>query len=133
MIKRKQEDEPMCRKNRNLQAAIWLIGIGILALTHHWWPGILVLVGISMVAAAFIRGEDRSLPSPPASEDPTAPPVSPAVTSSIPDAPIPPHYDLAWLPAHCPKCGGPLNVNGLQILDGSHVTCPFCGSKIQKE
>ena len=38
-----------------LSSAIWLIGIGVLMLTGDWWPGILVLVGLSMVVEAVFK------------------------------------------------------------------------------
>ncbi|HLF87830.1 MAG TPA: hypothetical protein VI451_02710 [Anaerolineales bacterium] len=40
----------------NLQTGIWLIGIGILALTGFWWPGIMFVIGISALANGSIQG-----------------------------------------------------------------------------
>jgi hypothetical protein len=37
----------------NVIAFIWLIGLGILILLDFFWPGILVVIGISMVARRF--------------------------------------------------------------------------------
>ncbi len=33
----------------NVQGAIWLIGLAIIAWQGWWWPGILVLVALSMI------------------------------------------------------------------------------------
>ncbi len=38
------------------QAGIWLIGIGILALTDFWWPGIMFLIGFSMLIGRSVQG-----------------------------------------------------------------------------
>jgi hypothetical protein len=40
----------------NLQTGIWLIGIGILALTNFWWPGIMFVVGLSVLASGSLQG-----------------------------------------------------------------------------
>ena len=122
---------------RNIQGAIWLIGIGILLFTGHWWPGIIILVGISMVVGALTRSsryEPQLAPppdSPPQPEMPMPPAPAPAAVSPAARTDRP-FYDLAWLPAHCPSCGGPLNVKGVEVLDSRTVLCPFCGTKISK-
>jgi len=38
---------------------IWLIGIAVLAVTGWWWPGIMVLVGLSAIFGAISRNERR--------------------------------------------------------------------------
>jgi hypothetical protein len=40
----------------NLQTGIWLIGIGVLALTNFWWPGIMFIIGLSALASGSIQG-----------------------------------------------------------------------------
>ena len=39
-----------------LQGGIWLIGIAVLAVTGRWWPGIMVLVGISALVGTLRSG-----------------------------------------------------------------------------
>lgn len=39
----------------HLQSAIWLIGIGILFLTGDWWPGILIVIAISILAELVLQ------------------------------------------------------------------------------
>jgi hypothetical protein len=34
---------------------LWLIGIPVLAATGWWWPGIMVLVGLSAILGAIRR------------------------------------------------------------------------------
>jgi len=36
--------------------AIWLIGIAVLAITNWWWPGILVLIGLTSFVSMMNRG-----------------------------------------------------------------------------
>jgi hypothetical protein len=38
-----------------IQGAVWLIGLAILFATDQFWPGILILVGLSIVAGALVR------------------------------------------------------------------------------
>jgi hypothetical protein len=38
-----------------IQSAVWLIGIAVLFAFDIFWPGILILIGISMVAGALVR------------------------------------------------------------------------------
>ena len=40
---------------RSVHAAIWLIGLAVLAIFDWWWPGILVLVAISGLYEAYLR------------------------------------------------------------------------------
>jgi hypothetical protein len=50
-----------------LQGAVWLIGLAILFATDRLWPGILILIGLSMIGGALVRPpmldkEKRGLP-----------------------------------------------------------------------
>jgi ribosomal protein L40E len=38
-----------------IMGGIWLIGIAVLAVTGWWWPGIMVLVGLSAIFGAITR------------------------------------------------------------------------------
>ena len=38
-----------------IMGGIWLIGIAVLAVTGWWWPGIMVLVGLSAILGAISR------------------------------------------------------------------------------
>src|SRR5437763_424813 len=38
-----------------LQSFIWLLGLAFLFLTDWWWPGILFIVGISVIVGALAR------------------------------------------------------------------------------
>jgi hypothetical protein len=39
-----------------LTAGIWMIGIGIVIATKAWWPGILLLVGITVIVQGWVSG-----------------------------------------------------------------------------
>jgi hypothetical protein len=38
-----------------IQGAIWTFGIAVLAVTGWWWPGIMVLIGLSVMLGAVSR------------------------------------------------------------------------------
>ena len=38
-----------------IMGGIWLIGIAVLAVTSWWWPGIMVLLGLSAILGAVTR------------------------------------------------------------------------------
>ena len=38
-----------------VQGAIWMIGIAVLAITGWWWPGIMIVVAISLLTEAAVR------------------------------------------------------------------------------
>ena len=40
---------------KSLQTGIWLIGIGILALTDFWWPGIMFVIAVSTLVSGSIQ------------------------------------------------------------------------------
>jgi hypothetical protein len=119
---------------RPLKGVIWLIGLGILAMTGHWWPGILVLIGLSMVLEAVWResmpqtfDEDvGQAPLPPASPAP----IPPAVGTPIAPAPVTPSHRVDLLPATCPNCGGPARANEVKWAGPQSAVCAFCGSTL---
>lgn len=112
-----------------VQNAIWLIGLGILALTHAWWPGILLVIGVSMVAGALIRSVDPGPPPPPPPPpifQPPPPRFEPA--EPAPPPPPPPSERPRHLPDLCPNCGAP--PRSLPVRDDHPGRCPYCGSAL---
>lgn len=112
---------------RPLRSAFWLIGLGILFFWGHWWPGILVLIGLSMVLGSLFRAPVRPWPQNP------PPPSSP---DSAPPAPIlapvqlDPVHRVDLLPANCPQCGGPIRAYEVKWTGRQSAACPFCGSNL---
>lgn len=45
------------RARGGVAGGIILIGIGMLALTNWWWPGIMLIIGCALAAERFLRGE----------------------------------------------------------------------------
>lgn len=127
------------RRGYSLNGALWLIGLFFLFYTGHWWPGILILIGISSVLSAVLNDhKDETIadlnpgqPAPSGSRDPSPaprpviinlPPPSPAVTSNSP------RFDL--LPANCPRCGAPVRTNDVKWTGSHSAACAYCGSNL---
>ncbi len=129
-------------KRKDVIAGIWLIGLGILFLFNFFWPGILILAGLSMIVTALMPPERREMPpaATPAADviDVQPRPVpEPAPTK---EEPLPPAlaegaeliYRQSLLPEACPACGGPVKHNAEKVvwLDAGTAECPFCSAKI---
>jgi hypothetical protein len=122
-------------RNRFLMA-LWLIGVGIMVLTHSWWPGLLILIGVSILMFNLDK-QGVKPPATPAAPD-AAPPdwvrekeaeLPPALADTPVTAPAPARRaDL--LPANCPSCGGPVfaNRDTLEWTGPAQAKCPFCGT-----
>ncbi len=113
---------------RNLHAAVWVIGLAILASRDWWWPGILVLLAISLVLEAALM---RYAPHAFETTDPASPPAPPAATSTPPSAVRPaaePRFEL--LPSVCPKCGGPIRGQEVRWTGLQSADCPYCGANL---
>jgi hypothetical protein len=49
------------RRASALTAGIWLVGLGIMIATKPWWPGILLLVGITVMVQGWSSGRQRQV------------------------------------------------------------------------
>ncbi len=97
---------------QQMQTAIWLIGLAILAWSGWWWPGILVLTAISGVSQGLIRWYvDRQ----------EANQQTQAVLETRKDR----------LPAKCPNCGGPLSVDTVKWTGPNSADCPYCSANLR--
>jgi hypothetical protein len=130
---------------RNLHGAIWLIGLAILAWQDWWWPGILVLIAISLILEAVLM---KVAPHAFETVQPSLAAVSPGVSGPIVEAPAPPATPLALeklepppppaplvvehrlelLPAACPRCGGEIRGREVQWTGPQSADCPYCGA-----
>ena len=93
---------------KQIQSAIWLIGLAILFWQGWIWPGILVLVAISGVSQALMqwyiqRQEEQRQ-------------VAQRRTS--------------WLPSKCPNCGAPLSVSTVHWTGAETADCPYCNAHL---
>jgi len=127
---------------RDVIGGIWLIGLGILFLFDFFWPGILILAGLSMIVTALMPPVKREMP--PAAPTPAKvvdvqakeePQASPAQEEQLPPS-LAEKADLLYrqslLPETCPSCGGPVkqNVDKVAWKDDDTAECPFCSAKI---
>jgi hypothetical protein len=116
------------------RGAIWMIGLGVLMLWGHWWPGILVLIGVSMIFGAFWKEsapqtlEDLESPTIPPVQSASVPPV--VRMPVVPPAPVNAVHRLDLLPANCPHCGGPIRSNDVKWTGPQAAACPYCGSTL---
>ena len=94
---------------QRIQAAIWLLGIAILALLDWWWPGILVLVGISSLAQGGLQ----------------------LYYSRQTEARQIAERRAEWLPSLCPSCGGPLSVATVNWTGPNTADCPYCKANLK--
>jgi hypothetical protein len=111
---------------RSLHAAVWLVGLAILFLTNWIWPGILILVALSLVLEAVLMQF-----APQAFEDPDAAADMPApaapTTAAAPPAPA---HRPELLPSNCPKCGGPTDGSNVKWTGPQSANCPYCGTNL---
>jgi len=127
---------------KNTLAAIWLIGLGILFLIGDIWPGILILIGISLIVSAYFK-EEQPAETPPAAKasseqvnDVAEKSVEPSTGEPLPDVLAPEAerlYLTSQLPEKCPACDAPLkaNVENLEWHEDKSFACPFCGYRVQ--
>ena len=46
------------KENANrISGAIFLIGLGVIALLNYWWPGIMFVIGASLIARSVAQGK----------------------------------------------------------------------------
>ena len=102
---------------KQIQAAIWLIGLAIIAWLDWWWPGILVLVAISGLTQAGIQMYLSN-------KEKTQLDVSEAKELAKEQA--------EWLPSICPNCGAPLSVSNVHWSSPTTADCPYCKANLKK-
>jgi MFS superfamily sulfate permease-like transporter len=51
----KEKETQLKNPWKSIQTAIWLVGLAILAWKDWWWPGILVLIALSILTQAVIQ------------------------------------------------------------------------------
>jgi hypothetical protein len=128
-------------RKRDIQAAIWLLGLGILFLTDWFWPGILILIGLSILVNTLYKAE-LTAEIPPGDTENHAESAKPEdafqVKASEP-APPPPAQEAgappAWhdssiLPSRCPRCGAPVQENQVRWTGPKSAICPYCNDRL---
>jgi len=113
-----------------IHSAIWLIGLAILFWKGWWWPGILILIGISTLVQAAIQiavpdaVEEQEEPG----KIPPAPP-KPAPQVEVP-RPIEEQHPTQRLPSVCPQCSAPVHGNEVRWTGPQSADCPSCGANL---
>jgi hypothetical protein len=102
---------------KQIQTAVWLIGLAILAWQDWWWPGILVLLAISGLVQASIQMYISN-------QGKTQQEVSEANNLAKERA--------EWLPSICPNCGAPLSVSTVNWTGVATADCPYCKANLKK-
>lgn len=112
-----------------LHGAIWMIGLGILAWHGWWWPGMLVLIGISMILESTMAQPARQT-----FEETRPPQASPPPPSTPPQpfsqAPAVSGHRIELLPQTCSRCGGPIRGHEVKWTGPQSAACPYCGSNL---
>ena len=129
---------------KKIQTAVWLIGLGVLFWLDAFWPGILILVGISLFFKSLMPEPEDSLSE--INEQPKT--LDEAEDEEIEESregvadPVPPPLDdeplqalASDLPKECPACGGPVaeNAEAVKSVGEGIVLCPFCDARIMME
>ncbi len=110
-------DQGLSGSWKQVQTAIWLIGLAILAWQGWWWPGILVLVAISGLTEAALKwyaGKQEA----------------DALELTRQQDAI--RNRAANLPDACPSCGSPISESSVVWQGESSGTCPYCGSSVMR-
>lgn len=107
-----QDEEPeLPLPWKQIQSAIWLIGLALLAWQGWWWPGILVLVAISGVTQAVLQSIAR--------QNAASAQIA-QTTRAAADA----------VPPNCPTCGAAISAGSVVWTGPAAAQCPYCKSAV---
>ncbi len=110
---------------RNLHGAVWVIGLAILAWKDWWWPGIMVLIAISLVIEAILmQVAPQAFETEEAVSSPSSTSSSPAPAAAVAE------HRLELLPTICPNCGGPIRGHEVKWTGVQSADCPYCGANL---
>ena len=124
----------LIHRGHPFRGMFWLVGLGILFFAGHWWPFILILIGISMLFSEVWKESDaQTLPGPetrPQSTPPAAPVWTMPASIPVPPTPISNPQRLDILPSNCPRCGAPVRSNEVKWTGSHSAACSYCGSTL---
>lgn len=104
---------------RGIHGAVWLLGLAALAATGWWWPGILVLVALSVLAEAGLSTIPGATTTLEAQQH-----VDEQSVASL-------AHDPARLPTRCEACGAPVEPAQAQWTSAVTARCSYCGANLQ--
>lgn len=129
-----------------VRSIIWMGGLAIIFMRGSFWPDILILVVISMVADLILKmvvaknGGDAQAVDLPDTLEPLQPMdvddeqnLNDRMQRIDPEPePLPPvrGQNTDRLPNACPACGAPLAARDVEWLSDHKVKCGFCGTHI---
>jgi hypothetical protein len=119
-----------------LKVVLWLVGLVVLGITNWWWPGILVLVAISILYEVLLmKYFPSSIEKPRPLIQDTSLPEGLNKPDGKDDKPIPDRNEhrIDLLPLTCPKCGGPIKGHSVNWTSQESADCPFCGTNLPLE
>lgn len=101
---------------KQIQGAIWLIGLAILFWQDWIFPGILVLIAISGLFQAGVqiylkRQQEAEV-------------KATTIQQQLQER-------ANWLPATCPKCGAPISVENVTWTGLNTADCPYCKANLR--
>jgi hypothetical protein len=129
MGKKHKEKEELTGGWASIHAAVWLLGLAIIAWQGWWWPGILVLVAISVLFEAFVKSVSPESVKTVARDvkETIFEPPTPMSGGEPSDNPV---HHMELLPGNCPKCGAPTRGHEIHWTGPRSADCPFCGSNL---
>ena len=124
-MRRRKRDMALVGPWRSLHGAVWLIGLAVLIWQGWMWPGILVLMALSMLIEALLM---RFAPRAFEQAQPTA--FEPPTTSSLPTSAAMSEHRADLLPSSCPKCGAPIRGDEVKWTGAQSADCSYCGANL---
>ena len=132
------------QRYHQIRNGIWLIGLGVLFYTGKFWPGILILIGISMIIDHYFKPDERKsevaemepgyrgVPVEP--QSPAVP--EPAETATVPPpAPTPledqPVRRVDLLPDICDMCGAAVRPFEVRWNSADTANCAYCSAALK--
>jgi len=129
--KHREEKEKLTGGWGSMQAVIWLLGLAVIAWQDWWWPGILILVAISVLYEAAIKKvAPEAFVKEARPDDFPAPIQQPAERVVTKSEPAETYHRADLLPTNCPRCGAPSRGHDIHWTGPQSANCPYCGSNL---
>ena len=127
-----------------IHLSIWMIGLGIFFLFGHVWPGIFILIGISMLIESLSRGNESISDTPqpleavdisrekPVEESKETETKQTYPFSDSSEEHSEPTFSnrIDLLPERCPWCGAPVHSSEIHWQGYYKASCTFCGADL---
>lgn len=108
-MSKKTEENELPASWQQIQGAVWLLGIAVIAWQDWWWPGMLVLVAVSSLLqgaiALYVNRQNSAAATP--------------------------ETRRGDLPTVCPSCGAPVDPDRVHWRGPDRASCNFCGTTIK--